>query len=57
MTRFQRMKSFQSTSDSPYRMMMKNSWGEVTEASEYQGKKVELNNPTRGDVKKYKVYV
>ena len=56
-TRFQRMKSFQSTSDSPYRMMMKNSWGEVTEASEYQGKKVELNNPTRGDVKKYKVYV
>ncbi len=36
---------------------LKNSWGEVSEASEYQGKKVELNNPTRGDVKKYKVYV
>ena len=56
-TKFQRMKAFTSTSNSPYRMMMKNSWGEVTEASEYQGKKVELNNPTRGDVKKYKVYV
>ena len=36
---------------------LKNSWGEVSEAAEYQGKKVELNNPTRGDVKKYKVYV
>ena len=34
-----------------------NEWGEVTEKSEYQGKSVELNNPTRGDVKKYKVYV
>ena len=36
---------------------LKNNWGEITEASEYQGKKVQLNNPTRGDVKKYKVYV
>jgi hypothetical protein len=27
------------------------------EAAEYQGKKVELNKPMRGDVKKYKVYV
>jgi len=34
-----------------------NEWGEVTEKAEYQGKSVELNNPTRGDVKKYKVYV
>ncbi len=31
--------------------------GEITEAAEYQGRKVQLNNPTRGDVKKYKVYV
>ena len=23
----------------------------------YQGRKVKLNNPTKGDVKKYKVYV
>tara|TARA_Y100001937_G_scaffold89412_1_gene120914 strand:+ start:1 stop:1080 length:1080 start_codon:yes stop_codon:yes gene_type:complete len=38
-------------------MELKNHWGEVTEAAEYQGKKVELNNPTRGDVKKFKVYV
>ena len=37
--------------------ILKNSWGEVTEAAEYQGRKVQLNNPTRGDVKKYKVYV
>jgi len=29
---------------------------ELTEA-EYQGRKVELNKPTRGDVKKFKVYV
>jgi len=32
-----------------------NEWGEVTEADAKSGK--ELNNPTRGDVKKYKVYV
>ena len=25
--------------------------------AEYQGKKVDLNKPTRGDVKKYKVFV
>ena len=56
-TKFQRRAGSTKQLDSPYRMMMKNSWGEVTEASEYQGKKVELNNPTRGDVKKYKVYV
>ena len=34
-----------------------NEWGEVTEKAEYQGRPVELNNPTRGDTKKYKVYV
>ena len=32
-----------------------NSWGEITEKDEKSGK--ELNNPTKGDVKKYKVYV
>ena len=32
-----------------------NEWGEITEADAKSGK--ELNNPTRGDVKKYKVYV
>ena len=34
-----------------------NEWGEVEEAAEYQGRKVTLNNPTKGDVKKSKVYV
>ena len=34
-----------------------NEWGEVEEAAEYQGRKVTLNKPTRGDVKKSKVYV
>ena len=34
-----------------------NEWGEVDEEAEYQGRKVKLNNPTRGDVKKFKVYV
>ena len=34
-----------------------NEFGEVDEDAEYQGRKVKLNNPTRGDVKKYKVYV
>jgi hypothetical protein len=38
-------------------MELKNVWGEVTEAAEYQGRKVQLNNPTKGDVKKFKVYV
>jgi len=32
-----------------------NSWGEITETDKNSGK--ELNNPTKGDVKKYKVYV
>ena len=57
-TKYSRSKAMRRTDKfSDYQMMMKNSWGEVTEAAEYQGKKVELNNPTRGDVKKYKVYV
>tara|TARA_Y100000034_G_C6768569_1_gene342763 strand:+ start:66 stop:827 length:762 start_codon:yes stop_codon:yes gene_type:complete len=30
---------------------------EVIEEAEYQGRKVTLNKPTRGDVKKFKVYV
>ena len=34
-----------------------NEWGEVTEKAEYDGRPVDLNNPTRGDTKKYKVYV
>ena len=34
-----------------------NTWGEVIQEAEYQGRKVELNNPTQGDTKKYKVYV
>ena len=34
-----------------------NEWGEVEEAAEYQGRKVTLNKPTAGDVKKSKVYV
>jgi len=37
--------------------VLKNAWGEITEKSEYQGKSVQLNNPTKGDRKKYKVYV
>ena len=56
-TKFQRRGGSRTRIDSPYTMMMKNSWGEVTEAAEYQGRKVQLNNPTRGDVKKFKVYV
>ena len=36
---------------------LKNVWGEITEKAEYDGRPVELNNPTKGDVKKYKVYV
>jgi|TARA_R110002020_G_scaffold341945_1_gene556481 hypothetical protein len=34
-----------------------NEWGELTEDAEYQGRKVKLNKPMKGDVKKYKVYV
>ena len=36
---------------------LRNVWGEIDEAAEYNGRPVKLNNPTRGDVKKYKVYV
>ena len=36
---------------------MLNEWGEVDEEAEYQGRKVKLNNPTKGDTKKFKVYV
>ena len=32
-----------------------NEWGEITEKDDKSGK--ELNNPTKGDIKKYKVYV
>ena len=32
-------------------------WGEVIQEAEYKGRKVTLNKPTRGDVKKFKVYV
>jgi len=31
--------------------------GETIEEAEYRGRKVKLNKPTRGDVKKFKVYV
>ena len=31
--------------------------GEDLQEAEYQGRKVQLNKPTRGDVKKFKVYV
>ena len=34
-----------------------NSWGELIEKAEYDGRSVNLNNPTKGDSKKYKVYV
>ena len=34
-----------------------NEWGEIEEDSEYQGRKVKLNKPMAGDVKKSKVYV
>ena len=36
---------------------LRNVWGEIEEAAEYNGRPVKLNNPTRGDRKKYKVYV
>ena len=32
-------------------------WDDVIEEAEYQGRKVTLNKPMRGDVKKSKVYV
>ena len=34
-----------------------NEWDEISEKTEYDGKSVKLNNPTKGDRKKYKVYV
>ena len=34
-----------------------NAFGEIDEEAEYQGRKVKLNNPTKGDIKKFKVYV
>ena len=40
--------------------ILRNAWGEITEASEYQGKKVKLNDPIRTSEnpnKKFKVYV
>ena len=32
-------------------------WDDVLEEAEYQGRKVKLNKPMRGDVKKFKVFV
>ena len=32
-------------------------WDDVVVEAEYRGRKVKLNKPTRGDVKKFKVYV
>jgi hypothetical protein len=32
-------------------------WDDVLEEAEYRGRKVKLNKPMRGDVKKFKVYV
>ena len=32
-------------------------WDDVIVEAEYRGRKVKLNKPTRGDVKKFKVYV
>ena len=34
-----------------------NKWDEISEGAEYNGRPVKLNNPTKGDIKKYKVYV
>ena len=34
-----------------------NKWDEISEGAEYDGRPVKLNNPTKGDIKKYKVYV
>jgi len=45
----------QITSWSTYKEQ--NAWGEIEEDAEYQGRKVKLNNPMKGDVKKTKVYV
>ena len=53
----EKRKKDKDTGDYKMRMYnsMENAWGEVTEKDDKSGK--ELNNPTRGDVKKYKVYV
>ncbi len=53
----EKRKKDKNTGDYKMRMYnsMENAWGEVTEKDDKSGK--ELNNPTRGDVKKYKVYV
>ena len=40
-----------------YKLMKKENVSEVIEEGEYQGRKVELNKPMQGDVKKFKVYV
>ena len=53
----EKRKKDKNTSSYKMRMFnqMENIWGEITEKDDKSGK--ELNNPTRGDVKKYKVYV
>ena len=53
----EKRKKDKNTSNYKMRMFnqMENIWGEITEKDDKSGK--ELNNPTRGDVKKYKVYV
>lgn len=43
--------------ESENKYFQENSWGFLEEAAEHKGKKVKLNKPMRGDVKKYKVYV
>ena len=43
--------------ESENKYYQENSWGFLEEAAEHKGKKVKLNKPMRGDVKKYKVYV
>ena len=40
-----------------FKLMKKENTSEVIEEAEYQGRKVELNKPMQGDVKKFKVYV
>jgi len=52
-TKFSRRKAITKLAASFTEFKKMNDWGEYTEDAE--GK--ELNNPTRGDVKKYKVYV
>ena len=44
-TKFQKRAGSTRQLDSPYRMMMKNSWDEVSEASEYQGKIISIYWP------------